>query len=252
MEQIYEILLQSQKANQLAIDQVGRMPYPTLAVCVANEDPLNQRRIKVALPSSPQVESDWMRRLLPYPNIDPPLPTIGSTCLILFADGLETNGWYISLMNQINPPLDKKDAIKDLYKVVPGDNDVAIKGDDSRTVDGKITVNGGDIEITSEKDIEVQASEDFTVDTDKDISMTCDQKLTLFAQHYLRLQAGPSNYIQLGVNGESSVSGNWVFDLGGASLSFVNVGGFSINGKQVATENALDNDGDRIIDKGWA
>lgn len=243
MKEIFEILLNSQRANQVALDQAGRSPYPTLAVCVQNDDDQNRRRIKVALPSNPSVQSDWVRRLDVTPYCDNPVVAIGQTVLIFYVDGLDTNMWYLPLINDVNPPRDKEDPLKDCSREIPGNNELTIKGDDTKAVEGKITANGGDIEFNSE--------EDFTVDTDKDISMTCDEKLTLFAQQYLKLQAGPSNWIQLGANGDSSVSGNWVFDMGGATLSFVNVGGFSINGEQICTTGAVDSDGDVIVNKGW-
>lgn len=243
MDAIFEILLNAKKSNQIALDQAGRVPYPTRAVCVYNQDPESRRRIKVALPSNPSIQSDWVRRLDVTPHSDNPVPTIGQTVLIFYVDGLETDMYYLSLINDTNPAKDKQDPIKDCSREIPGNNELTVQGNYTKAVEGKITTNARDIELSSE--------EDFKVDTEKDISMTCDEKLTLFAQQYLKLQAGPSNWIELGANGDSSVSGNWVFDLGGATLSFVNVGGFSINGKQVATVNALDDDGDRIVDPGW-
>jgi hypothetical protein len=248
---IFKILLDSQKASQIALDQQGRFPYPTLAVVVQNQDPDNLRRIKVALPSNPALESDWMMRLQTHPFIDPPLPDIGQTVLIFYVDGLETQGVYLQLVNNTNPARDKIDPIKDLSEEIPGHKDSIVKQDNSLTVEGKITTNAGDIETSSNQNIKYQAEEDFQVEVKRNIFMDALQAITLQAAQYVMLKAGVW-FIKIFSNGVTQMGGGVLtIDCGGYGISFENVGTLSINGSPIATVGATDTDGDTIVNKGW-
>lgn len=252
MQEIFEILNNARKASQIALDQQGRHPYPVMGIVTNNNDPEGKRRIKVALPSSPQVESDWIRRLLVSPFIDPPLPEVGQTVLCLWAEGLETLGFYLQLMNNTNPARDKDDPIKDLSMEVPGARTSSVKQDDKLIVGGDTTTEvGGSINDSAQKDITFSSGGDFATSAERDILMSCLNALILHAETYLKLQAGPTNYIELGADGSSKVSGTWTINLSGATLNFVNASSITINGKQVATVGAVDSDGDVITQKGW-
>ncbi|AUT00886.1 hypothetical protein CLI64_11025 [Nostoc sp. CENA543] len=241
---LFDLLLQAQRATQIALDQQGRVPYPTLGVVVSNQDPEGQRRIKVVTASNPLVQSDWIRRLVPYRQYDPPLPQVGQTVLILYADGLETNAYYLQIVNDTNPPLDKSDAIDDHASVIDGDRTASIKGDDTTTVDGSST-----LEVSN--DITNNCDGDFSVDSEQNINMQAVQDLVLFASRYLRLQAGATNFIELGFDGTNRISGTWTINLMGASINFINGSTVTLNGKSLATVGAIDSDGDTIVNKGW-
>ncbi|MBD2060518.1 hypothetical protein H6F88_31750 [Oculatella sp. FACHB-28] len=119
LNEIFKVLHTSQKASQIALDQIGRVPYPVLAVVTNNVDPTDRRRIQVSDPAKPDLSSDWLRRINPFPFIDPPLPTVGQTVLCLFIGGDELKGWYLSLNNDTNPPHNKLNPIEDLSLRVP-------------------------------------------------------------------------------------------------------------------------------------
>jgi Type VI secretion system/phage-baseplate injector OB domain len=252
MNNIFEILNQSRLANQIALDQQGRMPYPTLAVVTQNQDDQNKRRIKVSFPSSPTLESDWIRRLDIAPGVDANLPPINSTVIVFFVDGLESNGYYLPIINDTNPPKDKGDVVNDYSSAIPGNRTVEVGGDESLKVEKSMNIEvGGNINTTTPDSVNFDSSKGFNVSSERDIMMTCLNALVLQASTYLRLQAGPANYIELGADGTSKVSGNWVFNMGGSTISFVNCGGMSINGKQIAVVGATDSRGDTLVTKGY-
>lgn len=178
------------------------MPY--LAVVTNNVDPQNRRRIKASDPAAPGLETDWLRRLLPYPQTDPPLPAIGSTVIVFSIDGDPVNGWYLQCVNDTNPVLGKSDAIADSHTVIPGDVD-------ERT-DGHRVINVG-------------------------------KSLTL------KNDAGAS--IELAASGDVVIS-----DAGGNTITLAaaitfDTASLVVGGKQIATVDALDNNLDYLVTKGW-
>ncbi|MBD2256645.1 phage baseplate assembly protein V [Pseudanabaena sp. FACHB-2040] len=129
LDEIFSLLHQSQRANQLALDQEGRAVYPYLAIVSDNNDPQNRRRIKCVSPHSPGIQTDWLRRLQSASGFDPPLPAVGQTVIVFSIDGAELNGWYLQVVNDTNPPLPKSSAQDDLYSQVPGRQDERTEGD---------------------------------------------------------------------------------------------------------------------------
>jgi hypothetical protein len=244
MVNLIELLHNTSKANQIALDSQGRSSYPTLAVVVQNVDPDKKRRIKVALASSPQLESDWLRRLSTTPFVDEALPLIGQTVLVLWADGLETNGYYLSVNNLTNPPRDKEDIVKDYSAEIPGNKSILVGGNDDLTVKGEAL-------ITSEKSVTTKADLDFKVEVKRNIFMQALQAITLSAAQYVMLQAG-TWAIKLFSNGTSEMSGSVLtVNCNGLGFHFTNVGTMTINGKSVVVVGASDTDGDTITNKGW-
>ncbi|MGV0103965.1 Gp5/Type VI secretion system Vgr protein OB-fold domain-containing protein [Nostoc sp. DSM 114160] len=244
MNNIFEILNQAQKASQIAIDQQGRMPYPTLAIVTNNKDDQNKRRIKVSFPSSPSLESDWIRRLVFAPEVDANLPPINSTVLILFVDGLESNAYYLPIINDTNPPKDKEDIVNDYYSSIPGSKNVSVNGTDTLNVSGEVVIN-------SEKSVTSAATEDVKAYSKRNIFMQALQAITLSAAQYVLLQAGTWAF-KLYSNGTSEMSGGVLtINCGGFGISFTNCSTMSINGKQIATVDATDSRGDHITTKGW-
>lgn len=241
---IFDILLRAEKASQIALDQQGRTPYPTLGVVVENADPQNKRRVKVVTASNPLVQSDWIRRLTPFPGFDPHLPTIGSTVLVLYVDGLPDNGYYLQVGNDTNAPLDKASALNDHYTAIPGQRKVEIGGDDTTAVEGDSTLEADNVSI--------MASTDFNLDADRDILMEGQRDLKLLAARYLRIQVSPTNYIELSFDGTNRVSGTWTINISGCNLNFINASSNSIkiNGKAVVVVGATNSDGSTVVTSG--
>ncbi|BAY23709.1 hypothetical protein NIES2100_35010 [Calothrix sp. NIES-2100] len=234
MEKLFELWLTAEKASQIALDQQGRHQYPVLAVVTNNSDPENKRRIKVSLPSSPNLESDWLRRILPYPQIDPPLPAVGQTVLILYIDGVETNGFYLSVVNATNPPRSKDSAQNDYSESIPGNRSTEINGNDDLTVNKTVTTS---------------AAEDITIKAGKSIKFQTDSGayLELSEAGFVTLADAYGHKWTLGGSGGNA----WVWDANGASIQVVNATNFSINNHQIATVGATDTHGDTITNRGW-
>jgi uncharacterized protein involved in type VI secretion and phage assembly len=233
---LLNLLHSASEASKVALDSKDRVPYPSLAIVVDNKDPENKRRIRVSLPSNPGLSSYWYRQLTPFKGVDLPLPDIGQTVLVLFADGDINQGYFLAFENATNPPQDKGNITDDYYEKIKGDKNLEISGD-------KISKISGD----SKAEIEGE----HTLDAQKAIALTAQTFLTIFAKQYLRLQAGASNFIELGANGDSRVGGNWVIDLNSASISFTNASSITINGKEIAVVGARTDDNQVIVDKGW-
>ena len=140
---LFSDLHQARQSAPAALDNAGRTNAPIIAVVTANADPENRRRIKVSDPAAPGLDTDWLRRLTDSPFVDPPLPPIGSTVLVMFVDGDPTNGWYLSCTNDTNPPQSKGNAIADFWAVV--------KGEATERTDKDRTINvGGSLRLQTD------------------------------------------------------------------------------------------------------
>ena len=125
-----------------------------LAVVSANNDPDNKRRIKINIPSSPSLESEWLYRLTPNPDLDSPVPKIGQTVMALFQDGIETNGFYICIQNATNPAIASDEPLIDHTESTKGKRLVDVLKDLLITVAGKWSAQiKGNIEIKSDRRI---------------------------------------------------------------------------------------------------
>lgn len=154
LDEIFKTLHTATKANQIALDTLGRIPYPVLAVVTNNVDPASRRRIQVSDPAKPDLNSDWLRRVNPFPFIDPPVPKVGQTVLCFFVGGDELKGWYLSVTNDTNPPHDKQNPIEDLSLRVPKNLTVHF-GETA-----KITCDSGvEILIDTDGKVSIKASE---------------------------------------------------------------------------------------------
>jgi hypothetical protein len=176
MSNFFESLFQAKRGASFGQDMDGRIPYPILATVSRH---LPDRKITVADPANPSIESAPLNRLLHDPNNDPPMPLVGSTVMVFYVDGLPTNGWYICCQNAVNPPLSKEDQVEDHTKFV-----------------SKV--------------------------------------------FYLRSEES----ILLNV-------GSVMFSISSDSVEITGATNVKINGKQVATIGAVDDDGDTLISKGW-
>jgi hypothetical protein len=236
MDNFIKLLANSQKASQLANDTVGRALYPTLATVTANVDPDNKRRIKVALPSSPNIDSYWFRKLVVNKDSDCSVPDIGQTVFIFFANGIETDGYYLQVYNDTNPVQSKTDAINDHVEVIKGKKTLTINGNNTTTITGinSITSTGNN-----------------TVSSQQNIIMSALQALSLVATQYLLLQAG-SWFVKLFPNGTTEMGGgDLTVNCGGYGINLINCSSLSVNGKQITTIGAVDTRGDSLVSKGW-
>lgn len=241
MEKIFEILNNSQRANQIALDSVGRIPHSTLAIVTNNNDPENKRRVKVSSSSNPSTESDWLIRILPYPNIDPPLPEIGQTVHVDYIDGLETKGCYRTVMNDTNPSKDKKSAVNDHHESTPGNKDesiggdhtVSIKGDRNETINGLWSLRADDY-------IQIECGSLLSLRTDSGAS------ITLTSAGYVIIEDAQGRQIRLG--GAGGFNTTW--DLNNSPLNIINASSMTINSKEIATVGAHTNNY-IVVDRGW-
>jgi hypothetical protein len=247
LNKIFEILHNSDRASKFALDLENRELFPTIAVVTNNKDPDNQRRIKVALPASPGLESDWIRPLQTSPNLDPPLPQIGSTVLYLSVDGT-LNNWYLNCINDTNPPLEKEDPVNDHRERTPGKRILDVVKDFAI----KVLKN---LFIDADGNINIKAGKKVT------ISNTAGASLTLHEAGVAILSDNLGNTIVLGgsTNGLGYSSdliweiqtGNIRFNLNGNAVEFLNAGNVSINSKSVTTLTATDSRGDTLVTRGY-
>lgn len=244
---IFEILHNADRASKFALDLENRELFPTIAVVTNNKDPENKRRIKVALPASPGLESDWIRPLQTSPALDPPLPQVGSTVLYLSVDGT-LNSWYLNCLNDTNPPLDKDDPVIDHREKTLGKRILDVVKDYVI----KVVQN---LFIDAEGNINIKAGQRVT------ISNTAGASITLHEAGVAILSDNLGNKVILGgsTNGLGYPSdiiceiltGNIRFNMNGNAVEFLNTGNIAINSKSVATVGALDSDGDTLINRGY-
>jgi hypothetical protein len=175
LDEIFGVLHQSQTANQRSIDQTGRVVYPVLCSVTDNADPEHKRRIRVSDPAKPGLNSDWLRRSLDCPYLDPPLPPVGSTVLCFFVEGNELNGWYQSCVNATNPPLDKVDEQLGYAIEVPGERRDRTRETHDISVGKSLTLttdSGASIVLTESGAIELRSAGGVVMTLDSDIQIT--------------------------------------------------------------------------------
>lgn len=274
MQGIFEILQRAQTGNQNALDQSGRNIYPTLGVVTDIDDPEKARRIKVADPAAPQINSHWLRRILPYSELDPPLPTIGQTVICQWVDGDSTNGWYLSLVNDTNPPFNKKDPAKDFEENIPGNSVERVGGDHSERTSGTHSVSCGvDFLLSNDKGNKVDLLENGnrTDYTPKDYLSTAGLNLTInnASGAYVTLMAsgavviGSSTGAKIVLGGASGgvpgvpsdfymqLNNDATWDLAGHALNITNAQTVKIQGKDVLTVGSIDSAGHVNTQRGY-
>ncbi|MBE9110314.1 hypothetical protein IQ273_12915 [Nodosilinea sp. LEGE 07298] len=146
---LLELLSQAEKASGIALDLRDRNPFAYLAIVSNNEDELGRRRIKVVNPANPSLESHWIRRLSTTFKLDEPLPKVGQTVLVFSSDGVDTNGWYLPCVNDINPPFEKDNPQLDYRYDIEGKHELNITGTSETTVGEAYSLNGASVTITA-------------------------------------------------------------------------------------------------------
>jgi hypothetical protein len=248
MHDLFKTIVSAEKANQRSLDTVGRSQYPVLATVTNNADPTQQRRIKVADPAKPALETTWLRRCLPQPHLDPPLPKVGTTVLIWYIDGKETNGWYAVCQNDTNPPKKKDNAQDDYWEDIPGKFTGEVGGDRSTTIQGK----------DSERVEETQ-----TISVGKQLTLKNDAgaSLTLHESGAVVLEDAFGNKLVLGGATGSlgqttdffwdTKTGNVRWNLNDNELQIINPGDVKIDGHSVIVVGSTDTDGDTNFERGY-
>lgn len=154
-------LVELDQISKGANDLIGRNLAPYLAVVANIDDPLEMRRIKVISPSNPNLETEWIRRLDITNKLDAPLPKVGQTVIVFSIDGVLTNGWWLTVINATNKPLEKDSAALDFqlesegkYKVV-AENTIELLSNSGAVI--KIEPSGH-IEISTSENLSIVAS----------------------------------------------------------------------------------------------
>jgi hypothetical protein len=245
MSNFLEILAGAQTASQFARDAIGRVPSLQIAIVANIDDPLNMRRIKVAVASKGAlIETDWALAMRLIPGYDPPLPTVGTTVLVgAVNDDPHDYVWFGPVINQTNP--------QDANQADPAaDNTLTIPGATTESVGGDATYKvGGDV------DREIKGDENHRVD--QDLVVECGQTLTLKNDSGASITLAPGGFVTItDAYGRKLIWGagggtQYQWDLGGASIEAINVANFSINSKQIATVGAVDSRGDTLVARGW-
>ncbi|MBW4421185.1 MAG: phage baseplate assembly protein V [Myxacorys californica WJT36-NPBG1] len=255
LNNIFEIWHQSKKANKIALDLNNRELTPKLAIVSNNNDPENKRRIKVSLPESPALESDWIQRSETCPGIDPPLPKVGQTVQITHLDGtLEAQ--YTVVVNDTNPPLKKDDPVNDHYESTPGKRWLEVIKD---------------YVLNVSKNFIIKVISNILIDADGNINITAGQRVTIsnlagaslvlseIGVAILSDNLGNSVILGAATNGGTQptdiqmhlTTGSFHFNLNGNSVEFKNAANVTINGKAIATIGATDTRGDTLVTKGY-
>jgi hypothetical protein len=242
MDSIFQLLKDSRRANQLALDMEGRSPFCTPAIVTNNADPLNKRRIKVTLQSKGgKTETDWLYRLTPDPYSDPPVPRIGQTVAVMFFDGDAHSGCYLGVLtNSPNPEQSTDAPILDDARTIEGDRVESVGRNDSQRVEESQTIAVG-------KQLKLQND--------------AGASLTLHESGAVVLQDAFGNKLVLG--GQSgglgnptdfqwnTVSGNCNWNLGGNALNIQNAADVTIAGKSVIVTGSTDSDSDVNNTRGY-
>lgn len=135
---ILQTLADAQKASAYALEAKDRLYALMFATVTDNNDPNNLRRIKVSLESKGGlVSTDWVMAMRLIPNLDPPLPQVGTSVIVAAIDGDPHDlVWLGPVINATNPQDDRQsDPINDSSQMIPGDNREEIKGKSELKID---------------------------------------------------------------------------------------------------------------------
>jgi hypothetical protein len=232
------------------------------AIVTRNDDPTGMRRIRVTREAQGgQSESDWFPCGRSSSFTDEPIPPVGTHCLISLVGGDPHKPFFLrTLSNQTNPPdQGQLKPTQDNTTQIPGDDKQVIGGDRSTTIQGALTQEiGKDVFITCK-------GETYHLDAEfGELLFTAlangNGTVTVQAADKIRFEQGGA-YAQM-QNGQWTFGsadgmkwtfggGTWNWDAGGAAIRIVNASDVSIAGKSVATIDAVDGRGDRIVSRGW-
>lgn len=240
LSEIFQTILSSQQASAIALDQKNRLPPLFLGVVTNISDPENMRRITCSTDLIPGLDTYWIRRLQTMPLFDPPLPTTGQTVLLLSVNGDFDSTYYLSTVNDTNPPIQKSNTEKDLSLIIPGDSRAEIQGKE-------------DIIIGKSQKTETSEKIEFYAGTSIKFRTARGAYLELAENGSVILSDAFGHKITLGGGGSFNQI-RW--DLNGHSLNLINASDFTVStststNKSIATVGAIDSDNDVLTSKGW-
>ena len=267
-----QILAESIKANQFALDMKGRSFGLKFATVTDNRDPLNMRRLKVTLEQNAGlVSTDWAMHLNPHPNLDAPLPAVGTSVIVAAIDNDPHDlVWWGPLHNDTNfVDEQQQDFINDNTQTIPGDNKLTIGRSDTQTVEGdRTTTVKGDYTHTTEQNENrtVQGAHTHTVNqaetrrTDQNLTINCGKAIALKTDSGCSITLTEAGFIVLGdafgnrmVLGGSSGSGGYASDLEWIMQGDINLrvnGKVKINDREICVTGGNDNEGDSFVRSG--
>jgi len=217
MSNIFRTLVESQKANQVALDGLGRSFGLQFAIVTNTADPLQLRRIKCTTEAKGGLtETDWLMALKVIPSYDPPIPPVGSSVIIGFIDGNPHDGIYLgSTINQTNPQDQAQaDPVKDNTQTIPGDS--------LERIDQNLTIKVG---------------KTFKLQND------AGAKVILNEDGHIILEDAFGNRLTLGEN--------LLINLPEHEMKITGASNATIANKAIATLGAVDTDRDILITRGW-
>lgn len=214
------------------------------------------RRIKVSREvQGGQSQSSWIPAGRNSRHTDEPLPIPGTTVLVALVEGNPHDMVLLrTIPNDTNPPDPNQEKPEnDNTTEIPG-NDRAIilgnhthgvAGDEQRETDGKVSIlcNGSE----------------YTIETPYGL-------IRMSARNTITLSNAAGASIELGQTGSVTLQDAWghklvlgggtngdilQWDLNGATLDVINVGGFKLNNKQVIVVGSTDSDGDTNNTRGY-
>lgn len=214
---LLEHLVEAKRLSAYARLLEGRMPFPTKGIVVANNDPTKRRRIRASTANlGNQIPTNWLQPLRTNPHIDPPLPKLGQTVLILWADGDGEDGYYLVLQNDPNPPLTQTDPVLDNGQLIEGDDTVETKGNTTHT---------------THKTRNESSLEDYILHANRNLVITTQSGCTI----------------------ELDENGNLTLQIGDSAIQMTSTAinittpKLNYNGYEVATLQSTDSDGDKTI-----
>lgn len=268
MSEIFDILFSGIDSNNEVRKNKGRKLYMQLAIVARTNDPKNLRRIRVYLPDKGgRVESDWMFRLSQTPFNDHELPKVGQTVLVAFVEGNPHRGVIMGVLgNLANPPFeDKQNIDDDHYQAFSNDVTQTVGNNLNLDIINDRTVEVGDddsLKVANERRLEAK-SEKKKIEVDKTTEVGVDYEVKVGAS--FRLSTTSGSFIEMSPLGTITLGdafghrwelggiggSTWTWNAAGSKINVINARDFEINGKSVATVGALDNDGDRLISRGY-
>lgn len=215
----FESLYRGEKASKVTEDTIGRYMYPQALVVSDNQDPEKLGRVRAVSPANPNSQTAWLLQLANLTD-SPTVPQVGSIVVVWFFDGKPEKGCYMPVNNRLVPH-QAEDQTKDATLDIPRNLSVDIGDSMALDTGDRIDVNALQVEVV--------------------------------ANGILLRTPKFESYLAITNTGITIYSvGQVIWSLQGGSLSIQDAAGFSINGQQVASVGAIDDEGDIIVTKGWS
>ncbi len=262
MSQILSTLAELNRLKAQLAELPNRVYGLQIGIVTDNQDPLNQRRIKVSPQSKAGLApTDWLSHCNPAPAMDAPIPAVGSTVYFQFLDGDPHDGVWLGVThNDTNPPdPTQTDPVRDCAVEVPGN--------DRRTVigDGTYQVVGDRVDETDLNHV-VKVEQNYALTTSVgEVNLeAANNKVTITGLTEVRLEDGSGGYIVMAggklrfgnaagqeweLGGASGTS--WTWNAAGSAIAITNASDVTINGKSILVIGSTDNDGDVSVFKGY-